>query len=534
MPYVAAVIHPLKPHLANCLVRTLQSLLQRGCGSRDTQHPASRGDHLVLRQRRSGVEDLHPRNAGRVLQSRNRKSRLVAPGVARRTRHHASRCALVPTQLSICQPPIDAGLQGFQQVALKAHENGLSFRIPKPCVELQHLRSTRRHHQSAIQNARERRVLIGHALDRGVNDVAQNPLRHSGVKHGLGGVNAHPPGVRPRIPFADPLMILRRHQRRHVSAVAQAKKADLLAFEKLLNHYLPLRLTQQRAFKKALSRLNRRAPRLADDHALAGSQTISLDHNGGMKNIDRLLQLRRAGAHGVACGGNVVPLQKALGEPLAGLQHGRRPRRTKYPETALAQRVHDTQRQWESRPHNRQFGLLCLHHLDHRIHIRQVRRNASRNLRHPPVARSAHYLRHSLAAFYRPCQRMLAATRSKDQDFHSIASACPGLCRSSERLSSAMEPRKVKLTTHLSAGGAPLYWPVSPQPRPQDRGEIMADPGIKPHLQQAAEQARRDEQRRIYRRNQVFGLLLVAAMILAWCLFHTNPAWIFPPGWWRP
>ncbi len=62
----------------------------------------------------------------------------------------------------------------------------------------------------------------------------------------------------------------------------------------------------------------------------------------------------------------------------------------------------------------------------------------------------------------------------------------------------------------------------------------MADLGIKPHLQQAAEQARRDEQRRIYRRNQVFGLLLVAAMILAWCLFHTNPAWIFPPGWWRP
>jgi hypothetical protein len=28
--------------------------------------------------------------------------------------------------------------------------------------------------------------------------------------------------------------------------------------------------------------------------------------------------------------------------------------------------------------------------------------------------------------------------------------------------------------------------------------------------------------------------LLVAAAILAWWLFHTNPAWIFPPGWWRP
>jgi len=57
---------------------------------------------------------------------------------------------------------------------------------------------------------------------------------------------------------------------------------------------------------------------------------------------------------------------------------------------------------------------------------------------------------------------------------------------------------------------------------------------IKPYLEQVAEQARRVEQTRVYRRNQVFGLLIVAAVILAWALIHTNPKWIFPPGWWRP
>ena len=57
---------------------------------------------------------------------------------------------------------------------------------------------------------------------------------------------------------------------------------------------------------------------------------------------------------------------------------------------------------------------------------------------------------------------------------------------------------------------------------------------IKPHLQQANEDERRAEQRRLYRRNQVFGLLIIAAAIVAWWLFHTNPKWIFPPGWWRP
>jgi hypothetical protein len=57
---------------------------------------------------------------------------------------------------------------------------------------------------------------------------------------------------------------------------------------------------------------------------------------------------------------------------------------------------------------------------------------------------------------------------------------------------------------------------------------------IKPYDQQVAEQARRAEQTRVYRRNQAFGLVLLAAAICLWWLFHTNPNWIFPPGWWRP
>jgi hypothetical protein len=61
----------------------------------------------------------------------------------------------------------------------------------------------------------------------------------------------------------------------------------------------------------------------------------------------------------------------------------------------------------------------------------------------------------------------------------------------------------------------------------------MVQTRIKPHFQQVAEEAKRDEQQRAYRRNQVFGLLIVAAAICLWWLFHTNPKWIFPPGWWR-
>lgn len=62
----------------------------------------------------------------------------------------------------------------------------------------------------------------------------------------------------------------------------------------------------------------------------------------------------------------------------------------------------------------------------------------------------------------------------------------------------------------------------------------MVQTRIKPYFQQVAEQARRREQLRLYRRNQVFGLVLVAAAILLMWLLRTNPQWIFPLGWWRP
>jgi hypothetical protein len=72
------------------------------------------------------------------------------------------------------------------------------------------------------------------------------------------------------------------------------------------------------------------------------------------------------------------------------------------------------------------------------------------------------------------------------------------------------------------------------KPRASRKTVPMVQTRIKPYFQQVAEQERRAEQKRVYRRNQVFGVLLVAAAILAYWLLQTNPRWIFPPGWWRP
>jgi hypothetical protein len=56
---------------------------------------------------------------------------------------------------------------------------------------------------------------------------------------------------------------------------------------------------------------------------------------------------------------------------------------------------------------------------------------------------------------------------------------------------------------------------------------------IKPHLEQQGEIARRSEQQRLFRRNQIFGLVIAGVLVILWTLFHTNRAWIFPTGWWR-
>jgi hypothetical protein len=68
----------------------------------------------------------------------------------------------------------------------------------------------------------------------------------------------------------------------------------------------------------------------------------------------------------------------------------------------------------------------------------------------------------------------------------------------------------------------------------QQESRTVVETRIKPYYQEVAEKAARIVELRRYRRNQVFGLVLVALTILIVGLVRTNPKWIFPPGWWRP
>lgn len=62
----------------------------------------------------------------------------------------------------------------------------------------------------------------------------------------------------------------------------------------------------------------------------------------------------------------------------------------------------------------------------------------------------------------------------------------------------------------------------------------MVESRIKPHNQLEIERVARAEQTRLFRRNQIFGVLVLAVAIVGWWLLHTNPWWIFPAGWRLP
>jgi hypothetical protein len=55
-----------------------------------------------------------------------------------------------------------------------------------------------------------------------------------------------------------------------------------------------------------------------------------------------------------------------------------------------------------------------------------------------------------------------------------------------------------------------------------------------PQLDPKEAEARRVAHLRAFRRNQVLGLVLFAAAILAWWYFHANKSWIWTPNWWKP
>jgi hypothetical protein len=123
--------------------------------------------------------------------------------------------------------------------------------------------------------------------------------------------------------LTDALVVLSFGQDLVVGAVGEHEYRALDARKKLLDDYLGRGVaehTTQHLLKLFLGLLQRGK----DEHALAGCQTVGLEHIGSLQGLQKAQTLLNGGAveGGVGRRGDVVALHEGLGEILASLEHG--------------------------------------------------------------------------------------------------------------------------------------------------------------------------------------------------------------------
>ena len=137
-----------------------------------------------------------------------------------------------------------------------------------------------------------------------------------------------------------------------------------------------------------------------------------------MKHLNGAFQLFGSGAHCVVGGRNVVALQKPLGKTLACLQHGGGTSRTEHAHPEIVHCVDDTEGERKFRANDGEVRPLFDRDTHQDFKIFQIDGDTAGYLGDAAIAGRTDDLGDSLVALNRPGQRMLAASRTKDQDFH--------------------------------------------------------------------------------------------------------------------
>ncbi len=74
-------------------------------------------------------------------------------GIAASGHHDADARIGAPAEDAVADAAFDAGLEGFEQIAVQAHQDGLGLRVSETAVELQHLWSAGGHHEATVEDS---------------------------------------------------------------------------------------------------------------------------------------------------------------------------------------------------------------------------------------------------------------------------------------------------------------------------------------------------------------------------------------------
>jgi len=146
---------------------------------------------------------------------------------------------------------VNRRLEEVHNVRLQSDQNGLSLRIPKAGIELQHHRQLRavrlwNHHHAAEENASKGSSRFRHFVHDALRHMLQQPVAYLGAQQAITGVCTHAPGIGAGVSFTHAFVVLGSCERHSGSAVTECEKRDLFALKKLLQHQRRFRGSQQR------------------------------------------------------------------------------------------------------------------------------------------------------------------------------------------------------------------------------------------------------------------------------------------------
>ena len=270
--------------------------------------------------------------------------------------------------------PAAAAASSGSQRFIDAREDDLRFRIAQPYVELDDLRTGRGQHQADVEKSAERLAFSGHAGDHRLDDLARHARLERGVHQRARRERAHAAGIRPAVVVEDALVILRGTDRQRAFAVADEERGDLGSGEALLDHQTIAGGPEATLAHRCGDRRLRRRSILGDDDALAGSQSVGLQHEreaerarahhrqrfvegvGGMKTRRR---------HAVTC-------HERLGEGLARFERRRGARGTEQQTPARGEAVGDANAQRQLGADDREVDAFADGEREQRVRVGEI------------------------------------------------------------------------------------------------------------------------------------------------------------------
>ena len=181
-------------------------------------------------------------------------------------------------------------------------------------------------------------------------------------------------------------MVLGRGQSEGVLAVAQGEKARLLAVEEFLHHDLISRRAEGFFRHHDIHGGLRLLRDVADEHALAGSQPVGLDHQRAAFFADKGLGLCGVSESAIGGGGDVVTGAEILHEALGAFQSGSRHARTEALDSNRIQPVHQPRHQRCLGPHHHVVRIFLAGQGEEPVHVLGPHVHASSKFRHAGIA----------------------------------------------------------------------------------------------------------------------------------------------------